>query len=228
MSLPGVLFGTKHSSEYNIIMKSKSIGAPVPKTNFIDIPGADGSIDATEAISDVKYERRQISIEFACIKMRNEWTDIYASIMDELNGKSMHMIFDDDSYYYYDGRIKVNTWKSSKETGLIVIEGNCMPYKKEYDIQGYDWLWDDFNFETSILREYKITSPGTIKVVGDRQKVVPVFTCSDAMTVTYGGQTYNLRVGNNKVYDIAMGAGDHVLTFAGAGTVTVTYRGGRL
>lgn len=228
MSLTGVLFGTKHSSDFNIIMKSKSIGSPAPKTNFIDVPGADGSIDATEAISDTKYDRRKISIEFVCIKGRDEWPEIYSTIMDELNGQACHLIFDDDSYYYYDGRITVNTWKSNKATGSIVIDAECMPYKKEYDVQGYDWLWDTFNFETSILREYTLTVPGTITVIGDRQKVIPVFICSAVMTVTYGSNTYDLAIGSNKLYDIALGEGEHELTFAGEGTVTVTYRGGRL
>ena len=55
-----------------------------------------------------------------------------------------------------------------------------------------------------------------------------IFYAIVAMTITYNGITYSLAAGENKIYSIALGEGEHTLTFEGNGIVSVEYRGGRL
>ena len=45
----GVLFGDKHSHrDWQLLLNSRpEISSPVPKTNYIDIPGGDGILDLT-------------------------------------------------------------------------------------------------------------------------------------------------------------------------------------
>ena len=64
--------------------------------------------------------------------------------------------------------------------------------------------------------------------LGRRMKVVPVFECSAEMVLSYGGAEYNLPAGRSKIPDLRIGEGEHYLMFAGSGTVSVDYRGGRL
>lgn len=54
-----VKFGGLHSFyEWGLILSEKEIKAPQPKTNAVDVEGADCEIDYTEAFGDVKYQNR--------------------------------------------------------------------------------------------------------------------------------------------------------------------------
>ena len=47
--MKGVRFGDYHSyNDFSLILTSKTIGTPTPKTETIDIPGGDGVLDLTE------------------------------------------------------------------------------------------------------------------------------------------------------------------------------------
>ena len=105
------------------------------------------------------------------------------------------------------------------------------PYKLERYSGIEKWVWDDFSFEDGIIRNYldlQVNGTMVLMIPGRRKKVVPVFECSDAMTVEYAGQAYDLPAGRSKILDLQLCEGEHVLTFAGNGTVNVDYRGGRL
>lgn len=65
-------------------------------------------------------------------------------------------------------------------------------------------------------------------IFGVRKKLCPRFTCTGNVVVTYGNRGYYLTPGENEVSGIYLGAGEHILSFAGSGTVTVEYTGGSL
>ena len=56
----------------------------------------------------------------------------------------------------------------------------------------------------------------------------PMITVSKDMTVTFEGNTYNLKTGTNKIYEILISEGENTLTFTGTGTVSIDYTGGSL
>ena len=61
------MIGEKHTlRDWNLGWTAITLGFPEPKTYEQDIPGADGTLDITEAITggDVKYKNRNISLEF--------------------------------------------------------------------------------------------------------------------------------------------------------------------
>lgn len=234
----GVMFGNKHSyRDWGLLLKSRPvISPPSPKTVYIDVPGSDGSLDLTEALTgDVKYENRKIKLVFVVLDARNRWSNIYSEILDYMHGQQMRIIFDEDPTYYYYGRLQVNEWASDKVTSTITVEGLVEPYKNEIFGSLDDWEWDPFNFETGIVRDYgNLIVEGTLSftIEGNRKPVVPSFivTSSDGsgMTVTYDGKSYNLKDGTNRVVNIKVKSGTNVFEFTGNGTVSVDYRGGRL
>ena len=111
------------------------------------------------------------------------------------------------------------------------MSGEVDPYKYEVASSLEDWLWDDFNFETDIIREYggiKVSGKYELNIYGRRKRVIPVIECDTPMQVTYNGATYDLLNGKSKVFDIWLSEGDNLLTFTGNGTISVDYRGGSL
>lgn len=228
----GVTFGEKHSyRDFGLTLQTRpEISPPVPKTVYIDIPASDGKLDLTESLTgDVKYNNRIIVCNFNVIGNRDRWADIYSEILAYLHGKQMRIIMDDDPAYYYFGRVSVNQWKSSKLTSTIVIEADVEPYK--YDVSYEEWLWDTFDFETGVIREYQnLTVDGTLEVLipGDGKKLIPTISATAAMTVSCNGTVYALHVGKNKIVNLVLGQEDNVLIFSGNGQVSIDYKGGRL
>lgn len=230
----GVTFGEKHTyRDWGLLPKTRpTIAPPAIRTNYVDVPGLDGQLDLSEALTGcVGYQTRDFSAEFLVIDARNRWDTLYSEILDTLHGQRVKIILDEDPVYYYMGRVTVNTLKSDRKTATISIKAVCDPYKLEIAGSLDDWLWDAFNFETGSIRDYKaLTVDGTLTLTipGTRRPCVPTITVSDAMTATFGGKEYALTAGSNRISDITITQGDNVLTFTGDGTVSIDYRGGRL
>lgn len=231
----GVQIGEKHTlKDWNLGWVAITLGFPEAKTYEQDIPGADGVLDLTEAMApgDVKYKNRTLSLEFEVPdKDFYEWSRLLSKIANYLVGQRLRIILDSDPLFYYIGRLTMDAEKTDKENSKLVLSGEVDPFKYELYSSLEDWIWDTFNFETGLIREYKdIPVNGTydLNIYGLRKKIVPVIECSVAMQVTYKGITYSLPAGKSKVFDIWLGAGENILTFTGNGTVSVDYRGGSL
>lgn len=230
----GVQIGGKHTlKDWNLGWLSITLGFPEAKTYEQEIPGADGIIDLTEAVTgDVKYKQRSISMEFDQLDADYfDWQAKLSEIANYLAGQKFKIFLDSDPAFYYIGRLKLDTEKSEKAESKITISGEVDPYKYEKYSSLEDWTWDDFNFETGIIREYKdlqVDGSYQLYIPGRRKKIVPVIECSAAMQVTHNGKKHSLPDGKSKVFDIWLGEGDNYLTFTGAGTVSVDYRGGSL
>lgn len=126
----GVLFGDIHSyDDLSLILKSKEIQSPKPKTDTLDIPGADGEEDLTEYFGSVKYKNRKLTFNFSTIVPMKDFLELFSTVQNAVHGKKMRIILDDDPEFYYVGRLTCDKWKANKRIGTIKIEGNCEPYK---------------------------------------------------------------------------------------------------
>lgn len=69
----GISFLGYHSYQaWGLLLQAKEIGAPVVKTNKIDIPGADGELDMTDYFGGAKYENTKHKFEFITLAPRME------------------------------------------------------------------------------------------------------------------------------------------------------------
>ena len=231
----GVQIGDRHTlKDWSLGWTAVTLGFPEAKTYEQDIPGMDGTLDFTEAMTlgDVKYKNRSLTLEFeAEDKDFYDWSILISRIANYLAGQRMKIIFDNDPYFYYIGRLSVDVEKTEKSESKLVLSGDVDPYKYELYSSLEDWVWDTFNFETGIVREYKdlpVNGSYELHIYGLRKKIVPMIECSGPMQVIYQGDAYDIPAGKNKVFDIWLGEGDNVLVFLGNGTVSVDYRGGSL
>lgn len=125
-----------------------SVNNPDYKSNYIDVPGANSSIDFTESLTNYPlYSNRTGSWTFRTIPGYYPWDVLYQRVSNFLHGRKLRVILEDDAYYYYVGRLKVNEFKSSEHNSEITIDYDLEPYKYViWDTQG-DWLWDNMDFE---------------------------------------------------------------------------------
>jgi len=230
-----ITIGNKNTwDDWHLIPATRPlVNPPTIKTNMINIPGGDGVLDLTESLAGrPTYNNRTGSWTFYVQNGFRNWFDLYSEIMAYLHGQEFKAILEDDPEYYYEGRFSVNQWKSDKDWSQIVIDYNVGPYKKNINRTGSDWLWDPFNFETGVIRNYKnlsVISSLTVIVDGDIMDSIPVIICSTSgMKVRYEGITYSLSKGANTISDIVLHEGENTLVFTGNGIVTIENTGGRL
>lgn len=231
--MKGVMIGNKHSfKDWGLILSSKVISPPKPQLNSVSVPLRDGSIDLTEAVTDeVKYEDRTITLTFSVIDAMETWPTKISEIGNYLHGERLKIIFDEDCAFYYIGRVYVNEFKSNRSIGTLVIEGTVEPFKYDVLSSAVDWLWDTFDFEQGIINETGqliVNGQTTITLICRKKRMFPTFIASAAMQVTFEGETYSLKAGEQKVYDIFFVEGENALTFTGNGTISIDYIGGSL
>lgn len=230
-----ITLGDKNTwDDWHLIPKSRPLfNPPSVKTNYIEIPGGDGSLDLTTALAGRPvYKNRTGSWEFYVENGFKDWAVLYSEIMTYLHGKKLKAILEDDPNYYYEGRFAVNAWQSDPNWSIITIDYEVAPYKKSVVAVGNDWLWDTFNFETDMIRSYEnlpVSGSLTVVVIGDSMPVPPTIVASVAgMTVTYNGDTYNLNKGSNYISELTIQEGENTFIFGGTGTITILYERGRL
>jgi hypothetical protein len=231
--MKGVRIGEKHThDDFGLILSSKVISPPTVQTKLVTVPLRDGAIDLTEAVSDVpRYNDRIITMTFSVLDPMNTWTDKVSEIQNYMHGKRLNIIFDDDLAFYYVGRVTVDKWSSNKNIGTLVIKAEVEPFKYTVESSAVDWEWDVFDFESGIINETGqliVNGSTTINLICRQKRVFPTITASSSMTVTYNGETHNLRSGSQKLYDMFLVEGNNELTFTGNGTVSIDYIGGSL
>jgi len=229
----GVKIGTIHTyNDWGLILSSKIISPPEPQLKMLTVPMRDGSLDLTEALTDeIKYKDRKITLTFTVVDPVNVHPSKVSMIKNYLQGQRLPIVFDDDIAFYYIGRAKVSKWTTKKNIGTLVIECTVEPFKYDVLSSAVDWEWDVFDFEEGIINETGeliVNGTRTITLICRRKRMFPTFTASANMTVKYDGETYNLKAGTQKMYDIFLCEGNNELTFAGNGTVSIEYTGGSL
>lgn len=215
---------------YRMALKDRHcVQPPVPKTYYQDVPGGDGSLDLSEAMAGrVVYERRTITLNFGCGYPINQWPALFSEILKLFHGKMGKLIFDDDPGYYYTGRMSVSNYERVRQLGTFTVTVEADPYKYELTAGDEEWLWDPFDLESGIIREYgNLTVDGAYELIidGTEKWIIPEITVSADMTLEFEGERYSLKTGTNKIYDIVIKAGENRLNFIGNGIVTVSYRG---
>ena len=233
MKYLGITFDEeKHTyDDFGLRIKSINIGFPSVKESKIDIPGADGYLDMTDYFG-TRYEDRKITIE-CDIEDRSYygWAGRMSQLSNYLHGKKRKIVLDWDNGFYYLGRGTCEYEKKNRAFSLVTLKFECDPYKYELTATDEDWLWDPFDFEEGVIKEYgnqNVDGTLVLTVIGSPMPVVPRITVSSDMQVEFEGERFDLKAGENYLPDIEIKDGEHVMTFMGHGVATVSYRGGSL
>lgn len=214
------------------------IGDPEMETTYISIPGRDGLLDASEAVTGRRiYKRRELAFEMGGIHPRLNWDAIISGMRNEIEGRVCHLILDNDSEYYWRGRIYIQGFDRFRSLGTFTLAvPNADPYKYEVHTSAEPWLWDPFNFETGVITQdaaHVVVGSEIVTIPHGHMPTYPELVVSDKISGTFSvefeGTAYQLAAGSNKIPAIIVGGDkDAVLTFMGTATVQIVYRGGSL
>ena len=215
--MKGVYFGEIHSyNDLNLILAPFTPAPAKPQTNFLKVPGRDGSLDLTEAHGEVKYDSRDFQFLFTVDPDDGMTFDEKVSqVSNALNGKRCKITLDRDPEYYWAGRCVVDKYAQKKNMGQITVKATVDPYKLKQSV----------TVETVALS----SSEKTVSLENGRLPVVPLIECTNDNTfVSFGGNTHKLNAGTHKVLDIRFIEGINELTAKGTGTIKFTWQEGEL
>lgn len=209
----GMRFGDIHTYEdLNLILSKVNIPPAAVKTNFVDIPGGDGSLDLTEALGEVRYKDRECTFTFTVLPQDN-FEEKKTQVSNLLNGRRFRIALDKDPGYYYEGRCSINEYASDKNLHKIVVGAIVAPYKMK-------------NANT-VVTVPTGTSVAAVLENG-RRAVVPTVTNTKNATIVFDNTTYNINPGTHVLSSIVLTQGQNPVTVTSDAAVVFTYQEGDL
>lgn len=215
------------------------IATPTPVTNFIDVPGAIGQLDMSEALTGYPlYGSREGNLSFIVLNDYEEnqtWADRYANLCWHIHGKRLKMILEDDPNYFYEGRFTVDSWDTpnSNDFSKVTIGYTLDPYK--YNVNKYVFPFTISN-DTRVLNYARGHTLGTMPTV----PIIKVSNVSNKVSVRCINDELNLDVSHNLTINATYRFPDMILSdlhhsntncilqFSGTGNVEVTIQNGDL
>lgn len=192
--------------EWKIVLTNVENTLPLPKTVTLDIKGADGLLDLSEALTgDVLFNNRKLKLTFELMNL-NSYDELLTEIANTLHGRVVNLRFTSDDDYYYTGRATISKWECKKHKGSIVIDIDAYPYKLSV-------------LETT--RQFTISGNQTINInVNTRKTLVPILEVTGNLILN----DLTLTEGKSQYSDIILKNGVNTFTASGKGTIKFIYR----
>lgn len=202
--------------DFGLILRPKKRPFPTPKTTYVSIEGRSGDIDLTDALTgDVSYENLTFPLEFNVIDPMNTWEEKLRYISMRLHGKKMKVIFSEDPFYYYIGRITINELSSDRSLGILSLNCNFEPYKMAVH-------------ETVISKT--VNKDDVIILNNQRKWVMPIIESTGDVIFEFNNARFSISPNvPTQSPDFILKEGDNIVTIvSGSGKLTFTYREGVL
>ena len=104
------------------------INPPSIVTKYVEIPGLNGYLDLTNALTDHVTGAREGSIQFYVMNDYGNWEERYNQLLAYIHGNELRVILDDNPRYYYQGRWAVEEWTNNND-------GICSSVSFSYHLQ---------------------------------------------------------------------------------------------
>lgn len=199
--------------KYGMILTSKSIPPASVKSLMIDIPGADGALDITDSMGILRYNNRQITLNFALKGQTITTYALYEKIANEFSGRKVNVILSESDEWFYEGRVVGMTFdQESNMVANLTMTIDALPYAKT-------------------IREFSIVGEDVadLEIEGSRMPTVPTITVEDGETdIIWDDKSRHLTEGTYALQDLILMDGINEVRVEGTAKVTFVYRKGKL
>ena len=174
-----------------ILLDGYTLSPPEPKTYTVDIPGGDGVIDLTSALTgDVAYSNRSQSFTFMVVDP-DSFERVKTDVSNFLHGKSFDYQMTMDPGYTYHGRFTVNEYSHALYAypglvGVFTVSVDADPYK----LKGH--------------MTYKLNATGgkMFRLESGRKPVHPVVECTQPCKVRWKNVIVQVPAGTYRLNDV--------------------------
>ena len=198
-------------TDFRIIFKTFTLGAPAPQLVLIDVPFRNGSLDETDYFGETKYKDRKLSMDFLINWTEDDPYDIYSNVLNKLNGQRKKIKISADQGWYYEGRLTVGDLSISDGFWQFSIEATVDPYK-----------YKDSKFNRTI------SGNETIEIYNDQMRTSPLITTTSDVSIIQNGISFEFKEGTSYNPLFKFKPGINYLTIDGNANVEFDYRLGRL
>ena len=197
----------------------ETVNFPTPQSqsNTITVPGRNSPIRFTEALGRVAYQPRSFDMTFSMLGGRADFDRLVSTIVNQFAGKLCRVTLTEDPTLYAVGTLEAApsydplTGKGALE--LSCADGDAFLYHSEETVES-------------------ISGSGTVMLHNDFMPVVPVITTTEETTLRWAvdGDTYHktISAGTWEIPELELRHGENTVFVSGEGSVTFTYREGRL
>lgn len=219
------------------IGNNNPVGDVTQETFYVDVPGADGYLDYSEALTGRPiFKERSIELTLGGKMNRGQWTAFVSKLRILLQGRVIRLVLDDFPGYYWTGRAELSGFDRKREVGSFKLSiPKADPYGYSLnDNSTENWLWDPFDFELGVIDEpIHITLDENTKTASCTiaHSLVPfivtvrVSRIGDAgLTMESDGDRYLLQLGENRMAELVVSDQDKTLRFSGSGELQVLFR----
>lgn len=174
-----------------ILLDGYTLSPPEPKTYTVDIPGGDGVIDLTSALTgDVAYSNRSQSFTFMVVDP-DSFERVKTDVSNFLHGKSFDYQMTMDPGYTYHGRFSVTEYSHAVYVypglvGVFAVDIDADPYKSKG------------------LQTYQLNATGgkMFRLESGRKPVHPVIECTQPCRVRWKDVVTVVPVGTYRLNDV--------------------------
>ena len=204
--------------DWNLILTSKNVTPPEPKTNYVNIDGMDGTLDLSESLTGgITYKDRTITATFwTDVGTRNDRARLLRDITAKLHGRKVQIIEPDDPDHYFYGRVVVKSVTNILPYASFTLEAVCEPWRYSTNEIVRTIFLDDETF--SLVINYD-----GVKTLRPRISVSE----GGYVFMNYDGATEEAELEGGYTYsdsNIKIKPGVNIFEIRGVGTVTFRYR----
>lgn len=212
-----IIIGSYDTAANGWTLSKWQLSAAEQKTNYVAKSGGDGSWDLSTALTDgiPKYNNRTLSATLECSEGTRVTREAkIREMINELDGLRFNITLPDDDTHHISGRVHVARGYSDLAHASVTVTANCEP-----------WLYS--NDES--VRTFTAANAGKIYTLinNGRRAVVPTLTVSGEgamVALIYDQQNTALGPGTHQWPTLLLTPGEHDITVAGGGVLTVRYR----
>ncbi len=200
--------------DWKLILENKEIAPAEPKTNYVELDGASGSLDLTESLTgEVAYKDRTLTAQFLTdYGNRKTREELLRDITRALHGKKVKIIEPDDLEHYYLGRFKMSKKINTLSYAQFTLEATCEPWR--------------YAINESVRRIDVNSQEITSLVINNngRKTLSPNIKVEGNVNIIIDGVVSSLSDGEYKISNLKLKEGSNIITVSGFGSLIFTYR----
>lgn len=201
------------SEDFGINITDVRVSPAVPLTVITKIPGRNGIIDQSKALSGyVHYDNRTLTITGYVKETYAEYLKRYSALVNAIDGDIVKIINREEENFQWEGRPATTYEHVDSIHSEVTIECDVFPYKRKTE-------------DTIVTKT--INGKEEIICTNMAEVTVPTITLTAPMKVIFGEKTFSLNAGTH-IVDIAFKAGNNKLIAEGDGEILIRYREGCL
>jgi predicted phage tail component-like protein len=229
--MKGLTFNERHSSDFGLVLESKSIQPPSKKKIKVNIPFMNGSYDFSNlgTNGEVTYTERVITVVLGLptrskIELHLLYSQILLWLQDVVKSQ---LTFDDITDCYYMAEVETApSFDELNKFGKLTVTFIAEPFKFGKDYVGQEH-WDNLNFETDTLQnelKFNINETQPIIIYNPGRIISPEVIVSSNMSCSLNGYTANFTTNKSKDYRFKLQNGNNNISINGTGNIEFRFR----